>query len=41
MMVRGELKVKIPNPHRGDIRNDLLAEILKHADISRSEWEKL
>ncbi len=39
-MVRGELKIHIPNPHRSDISSHLLAEILRQAGISREEWEK-
>ena len=38
-MVRGELVVTIPNPHRGDIGVELLAVMLKQAGITRSEWE--
>ena len=34
-------KVRIPNPHQGDISEDLLHRILKQADISREDWEKL
>jgi hypothetical protein len=37
-MSRGSLKVRIPNPHAGDISKYLLAEILRQAGISRSEW---
>jgi predicted RNA binding protein YcfA (HicA-like mRNA interferase family) len=40
-MVQGPLKIRIPNPHRGDISKGLLAEILRQADISREEWESL
>lgn len=38
-MVKGELKMHIPNPHRGDISSHLLAEILRQAEISNDEWE--
>ena len=38
-MVRGELVVTIPNPHRGDIGVGLLAVILKQAGVTRPEWE--
>ena len=38
-MVKGELKVHIPNPHRGDISKHLIAEILKQAGVSVDEWE--
>jgi len=37
-MVRGTLKVRIPNPHRGDISKHLLAEILRQAGISPGDW---
>ncbi|MBI2476249.1 MAG: type II toxin-antitoxin system HicA family toxin [Candidatus Taylorbacteria bacterium] len=40
-MVKGELKVRIPNPHRSDISRYLLAEILRQAGISNDEWENL
>lgn len=39
-MSKGELKVRVPNPHRGDISAALLSEILRQADIPRSEWDK-
>jgi predicted RNA binding protein YcfA (HicA-like mRNA interferase family) len=38
-MSKGQLKVHIPNPHRGDISKGLLAQILTEAGISREEWE--
>jgi predicted RNA binding protein YcfA (HicA-like mRNA interferase family) len=37
-MVKGSLKVRIPNPHQGDISKHLLAEILRQAGVSREEW---
>ena len=40
-MKKGQLKVPIPNPHQGDISADLLARVLRKADISRGEWERL
>ena len=40
-LVKGELRLTIPNPHQGDISLGLLAKILKAAGISRREWEKL
>jgi len=39
-MVKGELKIRIPNPHRGDISKHLIAEILRQAGISDNEWDK-
>jgi predicted RNA binding protein YcfA (HicA-like mRNA interferase family) len=40
-MVQGTIKLRIPNPHEGDITADLLARILRQAGISRTEWERL
>lgn len=37
-MAKGELKVRIPNPHKGDISRHLLAEILRQVGISSKEW---
>ena len=38
-MVRGDLVLTIPNPHRGDIRVALLALILRQGGVTRKEWE--
>jgi predicted RNA binding protein YcfA (HicA-like mRNA interferase family) len=40
-LVKGELKLYIPNPHEGEIGPELLARILRQAGIDRDEWEKL
>jgi predicted RNA binding protein YcfA (HicA-like mRNA interferase family) len=40
-MVNGGLKVRIPNPHRGDISKHLVSEILRQANISSSDWENV
>jgi predicted RNA binding protein YcfA (HicA-like mRNA interferase family) len=40
-MVRSDVVVTLPNPHRGDIGRELLARILRQAGISREEWEEL
>jgi len=40
-MIRGEVTVSLPNPHRGDISKALLTRILRQAGIVRQEWEKL
>lgn len=40
-MVRGAVRVDIPNPHGGDISRGLLAVILQQAGITREEWENL
>lgn len=38
-MRKGEVTIFIPNPHGRDISGDLLAKLLRHAGISRAEWE--
>lgn len=40
-MVKGEIVLRIPNPHRSDIGKELLSRILKQAKIERETWEKL
>ncbi len=40
-MIRGTLRLRIPNPHQGDISRDLLSRLLKQAEISREEWERI
>lgn len=40
-MVREGMRVRIPNPHQGDISQNLLGRILQQARISRDEWENL
>jgi predicted RNA binding protein YcfA (HicA-like mRNA interferase family) len=39
IMVRGQVRASIPNPHGADIGPDLLTRVLRHAGISREEWE--
>lgn len=39
-MIKDELVLTIPNPHRGDISIDLLSRIIKQAGITRKEWLK-
>jgi predicted RNA binding protein YcfA (HicA-like mRNA interferase family) len=40
-MQKGDITVRVPNPHRGDIGRGLLAEILRQAMIQRDKWENL
>ncbi len=40
-MVRGQHRVRIPNPHREDIGPGLLRAVLREAGISVAEWEVL
>ncbi|HSF38193.1 MAG TPA: type II toxin-antitoxin system HicA family toxin [Thermoanaerobaculia bacterium] len=37
-MVRGTVRLILPNPHRQEISADLLSRILRQAGISREEW---
>ena len=38
---KGELKVRIPNPHKGgSIDWSLLKEILRQAGVKASDWDK-
>ena len=40
-MVRGEKKIRIPNPHgSGEVHISLVKEILRQAGISETEWEE-
>jgi len=39
-MMRGQLKLRIPNPHKEDISVGLLKEILRQAGISDDDLEK-
>jgi len=38
-MIKASLKVRIPNPHRGDIDISLLKEFLRQAEITSPDWE--
>jgi predicted RNA binding protein YcfA (HicA-like mRNA interferase family) len=40
-MVKGQLKLFIPNPHQSDISRPLLSKILKQAGIDKEEWDQL
>jgi len=40
-MVKGDLRIRIPNPHKKDIGKNLLKLILKEAEISKKTWGKL
>jgi len=37
-MIKEDLVLTIPNPHRKEISVDLLSRILKQAGITREEW---
>jgi predicted RNA binding protein YcfA (HicA-like mRNA interferase family) len=38
-LVKDELVLTIPNPHREKIGVDLLSRLLRQAEVSRREWE--
>ena len=40
-MIKGEVRLRIPNPHQEDIGKELLSRILRQGKISRDTWEKL
>ena len=40
-LVKGTLKLAVPNPHEGEISKEFLARILRQAGIERDEWESL
>ena len=40
-MIRGTLRLRVPNPHEGDIDRGFLIRLLRQAGITREEWEKL
>ncbi len=40
-MAKGNITIRIPNPHESDIDREFLARILRQARITREEWEEL
>lgn len=40
-MTRGNMTLRIPNPHQRDIGKELLARILRQAGIDRRTWQEL
>jgi predicted RNA binding protein YcfA (HicA-like mRNA interferase family) len=40
-MLKGEITIRVPNPHQDDIGKELLARILRQAGITKDDWEKL
>lgn len=39
-MKKEDIRLVIPNPHRGDISKSLVAKILRDIGISREEWDE-
>jgi len=40
-MLRGTIRLRLPNLHRRDVGRELLSRILKQAGIDKDSWEKL
>ena len=40
-VIKGALRLRLPNPHQEDIGNELLSRILKQAGVDRESWEEL
>ncbi len=40
-MKKGRLKLRIPNPHQGDVSVDLLKRILRQGKIKEADWERI
>ncbi len=39
-MIKENIRITMPNPHKKDISVDLILKILKHARISKDDWVK-
>ena len=37
-MIRGFVTLVVPNPHDGEITQDLLVRLLRQAEVTRAEW---
>lgn len=40
-LVKENITLRIPNPHKSDIGKELLIRILKQANITKKEWENI
>jgi len=40
-MLRGDIRLILPNPHRGVISVDLLSRLLRQSGVTRKEWQSL
>ena len=40
-MAKGNITIRLPNPHKTDIGKELLLRILRQDGIKKSDWEKL
>jgi predicted RNA binding protein YcfA (HicA-like mRNA interferase family) len=41
LMIKGDTTLRLPNPHQSGIGKELLARILRQANIDRDMWEKI
>jgi hypothetical protein len=40
-MIRGQLRLRIPNPHQADVGKQLLRALPRQAKVSTEQWEQL
>jgi predicted RNA binding protein YcfA (HicA-like mRNA interferase family) len=40
-MLKGTMRLRLPNPHRREVGRELLSRIIKQAGIDKDRWEKL
>ncbi|MBL7075416.1 type II toxin-antitoxin system HicA family toxin [candidate division KSB1 bacterium] len=40
-MIKGEIVLRLPNPHQSDISKELLSRIIRQAKIDKKIWEEL
>lgn len=40
-MIKGQFRLRIPNPHQSEIGRNLLRALLREADIPLADWENL
>ncbi len=40
-MLKGMIRLRLPNPHKSDVGRELLSRILRQAAIDKDSWEKL
>jgi predicted RNA binding protein YcfA (HicA-like mRNA interferase family) len=40
-MIKGNQKIRIPNPHLSDIGTGLVREILRQAGVSLEDWDNV
>jgi predicted RNA binding protein YcfA (HicA-like mRNA interferase family) len=41
LMIKDDITLRLPNPHRADIGKELLVRLLRQAHIDCAEWEAL